>query len=396
MGPLEGIKIVDISTIVSGPLAASMLGDQGAEVIKIEPPYRGENARVMGPIKEGSGALFAVVNRSKRSLAIDLKQEESKKIIYKLIESADVIIDNFRPGALERLGLDYETINQYNPRIIQMSITGYGETGPYSKRRVYDPLIQATAGVCDAQSIEGQPKYMKTLMCDKITSLTAAQAMTAALYKREQTNKGQRVTLSMLDTALYFMWSDSMYNYSWHGDDWAPMPNIADFYEPVKTKDGHIALVAINDSEFAGVLKAIGKEDLLEDERFSTTENRLMNVMEMQEILLNAYSEFTSDELVKRMEENDVPAAKINKREEIFSDPQVINNNSVINTKKDGEDLLKGPKPPANFLDNQCEEPKFMPALGQHSSEILKEYGFSDDEINNLIDNQIVQGEKID
>ena len=395
MGPLEGIKIVDISTIVSGPLAASMLGDQGAEVIKIEPPYRGENARVMGPIKEGSGALFAVVNRSKRSLAIDLKQEESKKIIYKLIESADVIIDNFRPGALERLGLDYETINKYNPRIIQMSITGYGETGPYSKRRVYDPLIQATAGVCDAQSIDGQPKYMKTLMCDKITSLTAAQAMTAALYKREKTNKGQRVTLSMLDTALYFMWSDSMYNYSWHGDDWTPMPNIADFYEPVKTKDGHIALVAINDSEFAGVLKAIGKEDLLEDERFSTTENRLMNVMEMQEILLNAYSEFTSDELVKRMEENDVPAAKINKREEIFSDPQVINNNSVINTKKDGEDLLKGPKPPANFLDNQCEEPKFMPALGQHSSEILKEYGFSDDEINNLIDNQIVQGDKI-
>ena len=395
MGPLEGIKIIDISTIVSGPLAASMLGDQGAEVIKIEPPFRGENARVMGPIKEGSGALFAVVNRSKRSLAIDLKQEESKKIIYKLIETADIIIDNFRPGALERLGLDYDNIKNHNPRIIQMSITGYGETGPYSKRRVYDPLIQATAGVCDAQSIEGQPKYMKTLMCDKITSLTAAQAMTAALYKREKTNKGQRVTLSMLDTALYFMWSDSMYNYSWHGDDWAPMPNIADFYEPVKTKDGYIALVAINDNEFAGVLKAIGKEDLLDDERFSTTENRLMNVMEMQEILLNAYLDFTSDELVKKMEENDVPAAKINKREEIFSDPQVINNQAVINTKKDGENLLKGPKPPANFLENDCDEPSFMPALGEHSSEILKEYGFSDDEINNLIESQIVQGEKI-
>ena len=147
---------------------------------------------------------------------------------------------------------------------------------------------------------------------------------------------------------------------------------------------------------FAGVLKAIGKEDLLKDERFSTTENRMMNVMEMQEILLNAYLDFTSDELVKKMEENDVPAAKINKREEIFSDPQVINNQTVINTKKDGEDLLKGPKPPANFLDNLCEEPKFMPALGQHSSEILKEYGYSDDEINNLIDKQIVQGEKID
>lgn len=396
MGPLEGIKIIDISTIVSGPLAASMLGDQGAEVIKIEPPYKGENARVMGPIKEGSGALFATVNRSKRSLAMDLKKEESKKIIYKLIESADIIIDNFRPGALDRLGLDFNSIKNFNPKIIQMSITGYGETGPYSKRRVYDPLIQATAGVCDAQSIDGQPKYMKTLMCDKITSLTAAQAMTAALFKREKTNKGQRVTLSMLDTALYFMWSDSMYNYSWHGDDWAPIPNIADFYEPVKTKDGHIALVAINDSEFSGVLKAIGREDLLKDERFSTTENRIMNVVEMQEILLNAYSEFTSDDLVERMEENDVPAAKINKREDIFSDPQVINNSSVINTKNNGEKLIKGPKPPANFLDDECDEPKFMPALGEHSSEILKEYGFSKDEINSLIENKIIQGEKFD
>ena len=396
MGPLEGIKIIDISTIVSGPLAASMLGDQGAEVIKIEPPYKGENARVMGPIKEGSGALFATVNRSKRSLAMDLKKEESKKIIYKLIESADIIIDNFRPGALDRLGLDFNSIKNFNPRIIQMSITGYGETGPYSKRRVYDPLIQATAGVCDAQSIDGQPKYMKTLMCDKITSLTAAQAMTAALFKREKTNKGQRVTLSMLDTALYFMWSDSMYNYSWQGDDWAPIPNIADFYEPVKTKDGHIALVAINDSEFSGVLKAIGREDLLKDERFSTTENRLMNVVEMQEILLNAYSEFTSDELVERMEENDVPAAKINRREDIFSDPQVINNSSIINTKNNGEKIIKGPKPPANFLDDECDEPKFMPALGQHSSEILKEYGFSNDEINSLIEKKIIQGEKFD
>ena len=396
MGPLEGIKIIDISTIVSGPLAASMLGDQGAEVIKIEPPYKGENARVMGPIKEGSGALFATVNRSKRSLAMDLKKAESKKIIYKLIESADIIIDNFRPGALDRLGLDFNSIKNFNPRIIQMSITGYGETGPYSKRRVYDPLIQATAGVCDAQSIDGQPKYMKTLMCDKITSLTAAQAMTAALFKREKTNKGQRVTLSMLDTALYFMWSDSMYNYSWHGNDWAPIPNIADFYEPVKTKDGHIALVAINDSEFSGVLKAIGREDLLEDERFSTTENRLMNVVEMQEILLNAYSEFTSDELVERMEENDVPAAKINSREDIFSDPQVINNSSIINTKNNGEKIIKGPKPPANFLDDEYDEPKFMPALGQHSSEILKEYGFSNDEINSLIEKKIIQGEKFD
>ena len=391
MGPLEGIKIIDISTIVSGPLAASMLGDQGAEVIKIEPPFRGENARVMGPIKEGSGALFAAVNRSKRSLAMDLKQEESKKIIYKLIETADVIIDNFRPGALERLGLDYDNIKKHNPKIIQMSITGYGETGPYSKRRVYDPLIQATAGVCDAQSIEGQPKYMKTLMCDKITSLTAAQAMTAALYKREKTNKGQRVTLSMLDTALYFMWSDSMYNYSWHGDDWAPMPNIADFYEPVKTKDGYIALVAINDSEFAGVCRAIDREDLLTDDRFSTMQNRMMNVMEMQKILLHAYTLFTSEELVDRMDKNDVPSAIINKLSDVIDDPQVQNNNSIRELSKDDDNSMQSPRSPAQYSSTPCSDnPKFMPDLGEHSKEILLENGFSDEKINELAENHII------
>lgn len=394
-GPLEGVKIIDLSTVVSGPLAGSLLGDQGADVVKIESPNRPDNARFMGPIRGENGALFAAANRSKRSLALDLKKEGSLDVFYKLVEGADVVLDNFRPGILKKLGLEYEDLKKYNSKIIQLSITGYGTDGPYSKRRVYDPLIQATAGVSDAQSLESQPKYMKTLMCDKITSITAAQAMTAALYKREKTNEGQRITLSMLDTALYFMWCDSMYNYTWHGDDWAPMPNIADFYEPVKTKDGFIALVAINDSEFAGVLKAIGKEDLLEDERFSTTENRLMNVMEMQEILLNAYSEFTSEELVKKMEENDVPAAKINTREEVLNDPQVINNNSIINTSKEGKEILRGPKPPANFIDTNCDEPGLSPSLGQHSSEILKEYGYSEDDINSLIDNQIIQGEKI-
>jgi len=390
-GPLEGVKIIDLSTIVSGPLAGSLLGDQGADVIKIESPTRPDNARFMGPIRGENGALFAAANRSKRSLALDLKKEGSSDVLFKLVEGADVILDNFRPGILKKLGLEYEDLKKYNSQIIQLSITGYGVDGPYSKRRVYDPLIQATAGIADTQSIEGDPKFVKTLMCDKITSLTAAQSITAALYAREKTKEGQKINLSMLDTALYFMWSDNMYNYTWKGDGWDPIPNIADFYEPVKTKDGYIALVAINDVEFSGVCKAIGKEDLLTDERFSTMQNRMKNALEMQKILLNSYTSFTSKELVDRMDENDVPSAIINKLDEVIDDPQVTNNKTIISITKNENDSMQSPRSPAQFSSTPCSvDHKYMPNLGEHSKEVLLECGFSDDQINDLADKKII------
>ena len=390
-GPLDGVKIIDLSTIVSGPLAGSLLGDQGADVIKIESPLRPDNARFMGPIRGENGALFAAANRSKRSLALDLKKKGAKEIIYQLIKNSDVIMDNFRPGILKKLNLEYEDIKKHNPKIIQLSITGYGVDGPYSKRRVYDPLIQATAGIANAQSIDGNPKFVKTLMCDKITSLTAAQSITAALYSREKTNEGQKINLSMLDTALYFMWSDNMYNFTWLGDGWEPIPNIADFYEPVKTKDGYIALVAINDSEFAGVCKAIDREDLLTDDRFSTMQNRMMNVIEMQEILLHAYTLFTSEELVERMDQNDVPSAIINKLSDVIDDPQVNNNHSIMSISKDDNNSMQSPKSPAQYSSTPCSDnPKFMPDLGQHSIEILLENGFSSEQINDFAKKEII------
>ena len=390
-GPLDGVKIIDLSTIVSGPLAGSLLGDQGADVIKIESPLRPDNARFMGPIRGENGALFAAANRSKRSLALDLKKEGAKEIIYQLIKNSDVVMDNFRPGILKKLNLEYEDIKKHNPKIIQLSITGYGVDGPYSKRRVYDPLIQATAGIANTQSIDGNPKFVKTLMCDKITSLTAAQSITAALYSREKTNEGQKINLSMLDTALYFMWSDNMYNFTWLGDGWEPIPNIADFYEPVKTKDGYIALVAINDSEFAGVCKAIDREDLLTDDRFSTMQNRMMNVIEMQEILLHAYTLFTSEELVERMDQNDVPSAIINKLSDVIDDPQVKNNRSIMSISKDDSNSMQSPKSPAKYSSTPCSDnPKFMPDLGQHSSEILLENGFSSEQINEFAKKEII------
>jgi len=390
-GPLEGVKIIDLSTVVSGPLAGSLLGDQGADVVKIESPNRPDNARFMGPIRGENGALFAAANRSKRSLALDLKKEGSLDVFYKLVEGTDVVLDNFRPGILKKLGLEYEDLKKYNSKIIQLSITGYGTDGPYSKRRVYDPLIQATSGIAEAQSVDGKPKFVKTLMFDKITSLTAAQSITAALFARERTNEGQKINLSMLDAALYFMWSDNMYNFTWEGEGWNPMPNIADFYEPVKTKDGYIALVSINDIEFAGACKAIDREDILVDERFSTMENRMMNVMELQKILLHEYTLFTSEELVERMDKNDVASAVINKLGDVIDDPQVSNNETIVSTKRDEKNSMQSPRSPARFgLASPSPEYRFMPNLGEHSKEVLLEYGFSDEEINNLAIQNII------
>ena len=195
----------------------------------------------------------------------------------------------------------------------------------------------------------------------------------------------------MLDTALYFMWSDNMYNFTWLGDGWEPIPNIADFYEPVKTKDGYIALVAINDSEFAGVCKAIDREDLLIDDRFSTMQNRMMNVIEMQEILLHAYTLFTSEELVERMDQNDVPSAIINKLSDVIDDPQVKNNRSIMSISKDDNNSMQSPKSPAQYSSTPCSDnPKFMPDLGQHSIEILLENGFSSEQINDFAKKEII------
>jgi crotonobetainyl-CoA:carnitine CoA-transferase CaiB-like acyl-CoA transferase len=182
-----------------------------------------------------------------------------------------------------------------------------------------------------------------------------------------------------------------MYNFTWLGDGWEPIPNIADFYEPVKTKDGYIALVAINDSEFAGVCRAIDREDLLTDERFSTMQNRMMNVMEMQKILLHSYTLFTSEELVDRMDKNDVPSAIINKLGDVIDDPQVQNNDSVKTLSKDDDNSMQSPRSPAQYSSTPCSDnPKFMPDLGEHSKEILLENGFSDEKINDLAENQII------
>ena len=211
MGPLEGIKVLDLTSMVSGPMGAMMLADQGADVIKVEPMH-GEQLRHMAPPHQGVNAPFYSCNRGKRSLALDLKSEEGKKVLMQLVEEADVFMQNFRPGAIERMGFGEAVLRAINDRLIYVSISGFGEKGPYAQSRVYDPVIQALSGATDIQAdrTSGRPQMFRIIIADKVTSLTAAQAVSSALYAREKSGTGQHIRLSMLDTMLSFFWPEGM------------------------------------------------------------------------------------------------------------------------------------------------------------------------------------------
>ena len=207
-GPLAGIKVIDLLAVVSGPMAAGLLADQGAEVIKVE-PRQGDLTRLIGPAKGDISAIFAAINRGKRSIVLDLKQAAACAVLHDLLGDADVVIENFRPGAMARLGFGYEAVAAVNPRIVYLSISGFGQTGPNAQVRVYDPVIQAASGMADAHPnpADGEPQLLQTLVCDKVTALTASQAITAALFARERSGHGQKIELSMLDAAVAFLWA---------------------------------------------------------------------------------------------------------------------------------------------------------------------------------------------
>jgi crotonobetainyl-CoA:carnitine CoA-transferase CaiB-like acyl-CoA transferase len=222
-GPLDGVRVLDLTAIVSGPVATMMLGDQGADVIKIEPP-QGDLMRQFGVKHRGMSASFLSCNRSKRSLCVDLKTDAGIEIVKKLAATADVLVQNFRPGAIERMGLGEETVRALRPNIIFVSISGFGESGPYAHQRVYDPVIQALCGLADIQADQdsGRPRMIRTIVPDKTTAVTAAQAITAALFARERTGEGQHVRLSMLDTMVAYLWPEASSSLSFVGNERDP------------------------------------------------------------------------------------------------------------------------------------------------------------------------------
>ena len=248
-GPYKGVRVLELTSTVSGPFAGMMLADQGAEVIKIEPPGIGDLARFMGTIKDGMGAMFSTLNRNKKCICLDFKNEEDLEVLKKLVSTADVLIENYRPGIVKKLGIDYESLSQINPDLIYCSISGYGQSGPYKEKKVYDPLVQGTVGIPFAQN-DKTPELIRTIIYDKVTGLTSAQAISAALYQKAKGEGGQYLPISMLESALYYNWPDIMMNYTFE-EGGVNVGELADLFEVYKTKDGGAVLILIANDEIS-------------------------------------------------------------------------------------------------------------------------------------------------
>ncbi|MFZ4480282.1 MAG: CaiB/BaiF CoA transferase family protein [Rhodoferax sp.] len=393
--PFAGIKVIDLSAVVSGPMAAGLLADQGADVIKVE-AAKGDLTRVIGPAKGGISALFSSINRGKRSIVLDLKHPDGSQVLRELVAGADVLVENFRPGALARLGFSYEAVSASNPGLIYLSISGFGHTGPYAGYRVYDPVIQAVSGFSDAhpQSGTGEPQLLQTLMCDKITALTAAQALSAALYARSQTGRGQKIELSMLDAALSFLWPEALYNHSFIDGDVAPTVEFGATQKLWRARDGWFAMITPQDDEFAAMCNTLGVPELIRDERFVSIPARRNHQLDMRAEIEPLVATQDVAGLVARLGAAGVPVGRVNYKRELADDPQIRVNQSLQVTRQAGVGRIRTARPAAHFCAVTAGPPTDAPHLGEHTHAILRELGRTEAQIQALIACGAAQAER--
>jgi crotonobetainyl-CoA:carnitine CoA-transferase CaiB-like acyl-CoA transferase len=386
MGPLEGIKIIDLTSMISGPMGAMILADQGAEVIKVE-PLAGEQLRHMASTHNGVNAPFYSCNRGKKSLAIDLKSQEGKEVLIKLAEESDVFIQNFRPGTIDRMGFGFEELNKINPRLIYLSISGFGNQGPYAQSRVYDPVIQALSGATDIQADRdtGIPKMFRIVIADKVTSLTASQAVASALYAREKTSKGQHIRLSMLDSVVAFFWPEGMTGLVFADNEFDVRKLQGSQDLIYKAKDRYITAGAVSDAEWIGMCKALEMTQLIEDVRFSTSAARVINSEERKKITGREIEKWHSEEILERFQAEGVPSAPLLNRNELMDHEQVIANQTIMRTEYEGFGEVRQAKPAALFEDTPSKISRPAPKLGEHSKEILLSLNYNSKEIEELI-----------
>ena len=390
-GPLNGVRILDLTTMVSGPIATMMLADQGADVIKIESP-RGDHMRHVGSMNRGMSASFLSCNRSKRSLALDIKRPEGLAAVRRLAATADVLVQNFRPGAIERMGLGENVVRELRPDIVFVSISGFGETGPYAHQRVYDPVIQALCGLADVQTdyATGQPRMVRTIIPDKTTAVAAAQAITAALFARTQTGEGQHVRLAMLDTMVAYLWPEAISSLSYVGSESDPAEGQMGLDLVYKTEDGYITAGAVSDSEWQGMCRALDREDLLADERFATAGARAQNRPARRDIVGAEMEKWPSGDILARLDREDVPAAPVLTRWQLLDDAQIEANGTIEIHDDEVLGKVRQPRPAARFDRTPAAVGAMAPFLGADNRAILGELGYSGSEIERLAEDGVL------
>ncbi len=394
MKPLEGIRILEFSTMVTASFSAMMLAEQGAEVIKVEPIVMGDPMRLLGSMKGGVSALFANCNRGKRSLRIDLKSESGRQAVERLAAETDVVLCNFRPGVMDEIGIGSDQLRALNPRLIYAAVSGFGTEGPESGAPAYDPVIQAQSGFAavQGQGKEG-PELVRNLTCDKVTAYTACQAVTAALFARERSGEGQHIDISMMDAGLFFLFPDGFMHRTLLDDDvdhGAPLSEM--LYDLNQTKDGALTVSASSEGQLVGLLTALGQLHLFADERFNTRERLFANIEAFRDALSDAYAGFETDQLYNDLRDNDVPVARCLDYDEVLAHPQYEANRSVTTAHHPVMGEMVQVASPARFGGEQLEPGSHAAEHGQHTHEILAEIGFSAEEIDGMVERDDARG----
>lgn len=389
-GPLTGIKILDLSAVLSGPLAATWLCDQGADVIKVE-SFAGDIIRHTIKSESGLNANFISGNRGKRGIAIDLKNKAGINIVKRMVPDVDVVIQNFRPGAIERMGLGYDTLKAINPTLVYCSISGFGDKGPYANKRIYDPIIQGLSGINAIQGgPDGPPKMIRTLMPDVVTALTAAQSITAALWCRERTGKGQHVSIAMIDAMISLTWPDAMIGNMLLDGSEPGAPNRKDevLYE---TTDGYITAVAVSENEWQGLCRALCHEEWLDNKRLSNPARRTGRMAEMAALVAPILATRPSQHWLDLFDQHGVPCGPVLTCAELPHNEQIIASELIEVLDHPGIGKIRQARPAARFSETPAKIQGFAPKLGEHSRSILDQFDYSKDEIDALFADGVVR-----
>lgn len=390
MKPLEGVTVLEFSTMITASLAAMMLGEQGARVIKVEPTDMGDPMRYIGTSKGGISSLFANCNRGKESIRVNIKEESGQALIRELVSQVDIIVHNFRPGVMDKLNLGSEQLRAENEKLIYMAISGFGTTGPLSSAPAYDPVIQAHSGMTTAQGGEEQ-QFIRNLMCDKLTAYTACQALTTALYARERTGAGQHIDLSMLDAGMFFLFPDAYQNHTLLDDDIEVQPLLTDLlYELTLTSDGGLTMSAATDGQRAGLMKALELESLMADERFNSLEKLMANFEEYRAIMADAFAKLTTEEALERLQANGVPCAKCYNLDEAISQEQLDANGSIEVQEHPLMGKVRVFKAPARFGGQVLDAGGPAPAHGENTDAVLNSFSIDAQKIASLKESGVV------